>query len=120
MNERLCLQCGTQLKGRTDKKFCDDQCRTGYNNRHNHDSPLMRSINSSLRRNRKIMKNLVPETTGKAKVQRQKLLQFGFDFTHYTHEFATRTGAVYHFCYEYGYLTLGNDYVVLVKQKHSD
>ncbi|MCU0442182.1 MAG: hypothetical protein MUE96_07265 [Bacteroidia bacterium] len=117
MDEKICLQCGAPLKGRIDKKFCDDQCRTSYNNRHNHDSPLMRSINSSLRRNRKIMMNLVPESTGKTKVPRQRLLQLGFDFTYYTHEYTTRSGAVYHFCYEYGYLPLGNDYVVLVKQK---
>ncbi|MFA6947300.1 MAG: DUF2116 family Zn-ribbon domain-containing protein, partial [Pedobacter sp.] len=31
--ERECLDCGAALRGRTDKKFCDDQCRSNFNNR---------------------------------------------------------------------------------------
>lgn len=27
-----CLNCDKTLKGRTDKKFCDDYCRNSYNN----------------------------------------------------------------------------------------
>jgi hypothetical protein len=27
-----CLACDKPLKGRTDKKFCDDYCRNNYNN----------------------------------------------------------------------------------------
>ncbi|RYF12576.1 MAG: DUF2116 family Zn-ribbon domain-containing protein, partial [Flavobacteriales bacterium] len=30
---RFCLDCNTEIKGRADKKFCDDQCRNNYNNR---------------------------------------------------------------------------------------
>jgi hypothetical protein len=26
MDTKTCLQCGTELRGRIDKKFCDDQC----------------------------------------------------------------------------------------------
>jgi hypothetical protein len=26
---KKCLACGKQLKGRIDKKFCDDYCRNG-------------------------------------------------------------------------------------------
>jgi len=29
---RKCLHCDHVLKGRTDKKFCDDYCRNTYNN----------------------------------------------------------------------------------------
>lgn len=28
-----CLECGHEVYGRTDKKFCCDSCRTRYNNR---------------------------------------------------------------------------------------
>ena len=29
--EKRCLECGDVIKGRADKKFCDDQCRSNYN-----------------------------------------------------------------------------------------
>ena len=31
--EKKCLDCGDSLRGRTDKKFCSDQCRNSYNNK---------------------------------------------------------------------------------------
>lgn len=30
--ERVCLNCGTPLFGRSDKKFCSHNCRSYYNN----------------------------------------------------------------------------------------
>ena len=29
-----CLSCSKPVKGRTDKKFCDDYCRNSYHNRY--------------------------------------------------------------------------------------
>ena len=31
-DSKVCLACGKPLKGRIDKKFCDDYCRNNYNN----------------------------------------------------------------------------------------
>ncbi len=30
--ERVCLNCGINISGRTDKKFCSYNCRSYYNN----------------------------------------------------------------------------------------
>ena len=27
---KICHYCGAELKGRSDKKFCDDYCRNNY------------------------------------------------------------------------------------------
>ena len=71
--ERYCLECGIKLLGRTDKKFCSDQCRNTYNNRLNKDeTAYMKNVNRILRKNRRILKELNPH--GKAKVKKQKLL----------------------------------------------
>ena len=44
---RECLTCGTELRGRTDKKFCDDYCRSAYNNKMGPRSSLyVRNVNS--------------------------------------------------------------------------
>lgn len=113
--ERLCLDCGTPLQGRADKKFCNDLCRNNYNNQLNSNSyNLVRNINNILRRNRRILEELNP--TGKTKTTRKKLTAKGFDFDHITGIYQTKTGSTYFFNYEYGYLLLDNDEVLLVKR----
>lgn len=52
----------------------------------------------------------------KTKTTRDKLLAKGFNFNYFTHTYETKTGSVYHFCYEEGYLMLDNDEVLLVRR----
>ncbi len=60
MTVKNCLACERPIKGRTDKKFCDDSCRNNYNNRLNSDAtPLIRNINNILRKNRRILLDLL-------------------------------------------------------------
>lgn len=117
MNEsRLCLDCGEVLHGRIDKKFCDDQCRSNYNNKlYSENSTVVKQINSILKRNRKILEELNP--SGKTRISRKKMLGRGFDFMYLTAFYKTGTGKTYYFCYEYGYLLLENDEVLLVKRE---
>lgn len=115
LTERYCLDCGEVLHGRADKKFCNDQCRNNYNNQLNSDSyNLVRNINNILKRNRRILEELNP--TGKTKTTRKKLAAKGLDFDHHTSIYQTQTGKQYIFCYEYGYLFLEGDDVLLVKR----
>jgi hypothetical protein len=118
MDTRKCLNCGDTLKGRSDKKFCDDQCRTSFNNHLNIDaSVVLKSINSILKKNRKILHELLSSATdGKIKVSEKKLHDRSFNFNYHTNIYKTRTGAVYYFCYEYGYLLLENNFYMLVKR----
>jgi len=112
--ERFCLDCGVLIRGRSDKKFCDDQCRNNYNNRLNSaDNSVVKKINSCLKRNRDVLLRLNP--TGKNRVSRGKLLESGFNFKYFTHTYGNSRGNVYYFCYEYGYLKLGGDEYLLVK-----
>lgn len=112
--EGKCLECGDTFAGRVDKRFCSDQCRNNYNNRQNSDANnLVRGVNKILRRNRRILEELTP--AGKARVHRDKLALKGFNFRYYTNTYTTKAGQVYHFCYEYGYLRLEDNYLALVK-----
>lgn len=114
--ERNCLECGEKLHGRNDQKFCSDQCRNTYNNRQNKDeTSYMRSVNHTLRKNRRILKELNP--SGKTKITKQMLLSKGFDFKHFTHVYKNKEGKIYYFCYEYGYLPIDHDYFALVRNK---
>ena len=113
---KKCLDCGEPIKGRADKKFCSDLCRNNYNNKLNSDSvSLVRNINNTLRKNRRIMEEMNPE--GKTKTHKSKLLEKGFDFNYYTNIYKTQKGAVYYFCYDQGYLALDNDVYFLVHRR---
>jgi predicted nucleic acid-binding Zn ribbon protein len=117
MEQKHCNFCGEVIKGRADKKFCDDQCRTGYNNKLKTDSPQVRHINTILRKNRKILAEFADNDEGKSRVGIKKLAERGFNFTYFTHLYTTKQGSTYYFCYEYGYLKLEGDYYMVVKRK---
>jgi len=114
--ERLCLDCGKPLRGRSDKKFCDDLCRNSYNNRlKSEESLVVKRINAILKKNRNILAQLNPE--GKTKITRKKLFATGFNLDYHTHTYQTQNGNQYRFCYEYGYLILNEEEFLLVKRE---
>jgi hypothetical protein len=113
-----CLTCGKPLKGRTDKKFCDDYCRNGYNNQLKAtDNNYVRNINNALRKNRRILEALLPEKEEMAKTTKDKLLHKEFQFKYITHTYINKKGNTYFFCYEYGYLPLENDWFLIVRRR---
>jgi predicted nucleic acid-binding Zn ribbon protein len=111
---KKCLYCGEILHGRADKKFCDDQCRSNYNYQQNRDANnLVRKINLRLKKNRRILEaELGSEKINK--IHKNKLTRQGFDFRYFTHILNTNRGN-YRFCYEYGYLELEEDKILIVK-----
>ncbi len=115
---RLCLSCDKPVKGRTDKKFCDDYCRNNYNNQLKADSSnLVRNINNALGKNRRILEGLFAAGEEMAKTTKEKLLQKGFQFKYITHIYINKKGNTYYFCYDLGYLPLDNDWYLIVKRK---
>ena len=96
-----CLDCGVSFSGRSDKKFCSDQCRSAYNNRLNVDATnVMRNINNALRRNRRILNDLIDRK--KEQVDREELAQRGFNFKYFTQSYSSKCGKTYHFWYDFG------------------
>ena len=115
---KLCLICKKHLHGRTDKKFCTDYCRNTFNNHLNSDgNKLIRNINHSLRKNRRILESLLQPHPLIFKTSRQFLYNKGFSFTYFTHMVTNKNGCVYRFCYEYGYLILEGGDKVIVRKK---
>ena len=116
LQTKLCLACNKPVKGRTDKKFCDDYCRNNYNNQLKADSNnLVRNINNALAKNRRILESLISKGEEMAKTSKDKLLQKGFQFKYATHRYTNKKGNTYCFCYDHGYLPLENDAYLIVK-----
>jgi hypothetical protein len=114
--QQFCIECNAEIRGRIDKKFCGDQCRTSYNNRQKRiENDYVSDVNNILRKNRKILADLNPE--GKSKVSLSKLKAKGFDFTYHTSTYTTKEGAKYFYCYEQGYLPIEKDQYLLVVKK---
>jgi hypothetical protein len=120
--EKQCLECGKTLKGRLDKKYCDDYCRNNYNNRQNSDQTnFVRNVNNILRKNRRILQGFLEDVTEAfVKIKQDKLVEKGFQFSYHTHTLLTQKGQTYTFCYEYGYLILDAGWVLVVKSKEEN
>jgi len=114
--QRNCLECGDELKGRKDQKFCSDYCRNTHNNRLNEDvTNQVRRINRILRKNRRILSTLNP--MGKRTIDGLILAEEGFNFHYFTTIYSTQKGSQYYFCYDQGYLKLDGDRYMLVQKR---
>jgi predicted nucleic acid-binding Zn ribbon protein len=112
--ERVCLDCGAKLLGRSDKKFCSDQCRNNYNNRLNRDqNNYVRNVHAQLRRNRRILSDLLDD--GHHRIHRDALIAQGYNFTFFTHLVETKDGLRWSYCFEYGFREAGKGYLELQK-----
>ena len=104
--QKSCLECGEKIVGRVDKKFCSDYCRNAHHNNLNKDNQL--------RKNYRILEEFNPNE--KTTISKNKLLARGFNFEYLTSIYTTKTGKVYYFVYDQGYLPLENEIYALVKR----
>lgn len=115
--ERTCLFCGTVLSGRSDKRYCDDDCRNRY---HYHtrkieknDKSVVKSVNDILSFNREILFSLNRKRS--AVVKKQCLVEKRFDFELITGCYKTKKGVEYRVVYDYAYKFINEDDVLLFK-----
>ncbi len=116
--KRLCLYCGTILHGRADKKFCNDSCRSGYNNhRREEEVDEVKIIQNILKSNRKILNQVLEDGVETVKVKKDRLAEMGFNFKYHTHTlpWKNKEGNTYWFCFDYGYLDIGNRWMLIVR-----
>lgn len=118
-DKKTCLECGSELYGRIDKKYCSDQCRTQhYNRTHNENKNLYREINAILKKNHMVLQKLNP--SGKTKISEIKLLENGFKLNYFTNLYTTKKGITYYFCYDQGLIKTDNGSYALFKKVDFD
>jgi hypothetical protein len=110
MSTKTCLTCQEPLRGRSDKKFCDDACRSMHHQQKAQDElGQLRQINSLLKRNRQILAHFWQELKNEhthAVLSRLALLQQGFVFDFHTHRSQDSEGREIQFCYDMGLVEL--------------
>jgi len=117
--KKQCLECGQELFGRIDKKFCSDYCRNTYNNKINRNTKnLIRNTNNLLRKNYRILEKLNPEQ--KTKITKDNLLRKGLNFNYFTSIYTNKKGQVYYYVYDLGYVKLDDKRYMIVKQTTND
>ncbi len=114
-----CIACSKVIKGRIDKKFCNDYCRNGYNNQlKSAANNYVRNINNRLSKNRRILENILGEKDSMIKLKKEYMMQLGFSFNLTTQIHKNKLGAHYFYCYEYGYMPLDNEWCVIIKNEY--
>ena len=115
---RHCLACGKPIRGRIDKKCCNDYCRNLYNNRRRprtKASSYVKTVNSILIRNRSILESLMPDNSRSIRTSVQKLKLHRFQFSYFTHQQTISGGKTCYCCYDYGFLPLNNERCLVMK-----
>jgi len=102
MIKKTCPECAEPIYGRSDKKFCSDYCRNIYNNKlHSDATNHIRNINNILRKNRRILSELL--AAHHTQVPVKALIYAGYNFKYYTHSSICKSGGHTYYCYDCGY-----------------
>lgn len=81
--ERTCIRCGQPYRGRSDKKFCCDDCRTEYHNHLRRERERgLRAVNRILASNWKILSAQL--RAGHCRLPVEELAGLNFNFEVYT------------------------------------
>lgn len=118
MNSKQCQACGKAIRGRSDKRFCDDYCRNIHHNQYKQSDPsarMIREINQILTGNRNILASLFGSENHLIVVEKIKLIEMGFVFRFLTHTEQGDTGTTYLCCYEYLYTPINEKQLLIAR-----
>ncbi|TAG15119.1 MAG: hypothetical protein EAZ13_08730 [Sphingobacteriia bacterium] len=116
MSEKQCIYCAKKIIGRTDKKFCNCYCRSGFHNIQNGTANNnIRRINLLLQKNRRILAHIYAVFPRKKTVPINTLYLQGFNLAHFTHQQKHIKFGTYTCCYDYGYKIIGKYEVEVIQ-----
>jgi hypothetical protein len=116
--QKICTSCNKIIRGRSDKKFCNDYCRNAFNNQiKSPTNNLIRNTNNRLSKNRRILECIIENENQFIKIKNEKLLQMGFCFDYTTQIHKNKQGKNYYFCYDYGYFPINKEWCIIIKNE---
>lgn len=116
ITNRPCNNCGRPVRGRSDKKFCNDGCRNDYHNKITRtDNITVRNVNHALARNRNLLKQRL-ENKETTICSRLLLMNDGFHFDFIT-GIKSKENRTICYCYEYGYYLINQTTIKIINDK---
>ena len=121
ITQKNCIECGDKLRGRIDKKFCSDACRTSYHNKRGGEvRGSIRQIDSKLKQNWRILKSCYEsQNASNLQIELRKMIQHGFLTDFHTHREVMPNGQEFQFCYDFGYAKKDDYTIYVIKQAYS-
>ena len=126
-NPKNCLECGQPLgAGRSDRKFCNDVCRTAFNNRRREENilkepaeaftpnPAFQKIFNILISNRNMLK--MYDLYVEQPFLLRDMLGKGFNPKYFTSEYTLEGIGLFKFCFDYGYHITGDGRVYILER----
>jgi len=113
-----CPECGGSLVGRSDRKFCCDDCRNSYHNRkYRVENEELKKVNKILKTNYLILKDFLATGTltesGRIRCKIASLLSRGFNFKYFTCIDHEKREKPKYFCYDIPYSICKKNYVII-------
>lgn len=99
--KKRCFTCGEPVRGRSDKKFCSDFCRSTHHNRiYAQEERQLRKVNGILRQNRRLLMACLDEQNS---TTRQEMMIRGFKPEYCTGYIRQTNGRQRFLCYDLVY-----------------
>ena len=107
-----CKECGEQLFGRIDKKFCNEGCRNAFHNRKSRENYLsLRKVDAVLKKNYKLLKELHDNKI--VQLSKERLVQMGFNFSYHTSSRKVPELGKCYYCYDFAYFCSKREVVII-------
>lgn len=114
---RSCKICKKELKGRSDKIFCSIGCKNEYHRRLRQTAKKAGiQIDGYLKRNYKILIEVLKHNKTQVKVKRSLLAKKGFRFKYHTHYHINSRNKTYFYIYDIAWMQFSDDEVLVVKK----
>ena len=114
----ICKECGKELRGRSDKKFCSDMCRNAFHNKKRKTELIkIAEVNKILIRNNRIFNKFLSEN--EAFVDINQAINEGVDLTHFTSIQTNPIGEICFVCYDTGFVIKSLNMIKITKITNS-
>lgn len=115
-NKPTCRYCGDTMVGRSDKSFCNAECRNAFNNAKRVSSQkVFRAVEKTLRKNHKLLEELW--NTGLSEFPLIYLTSKGFNLKYFTSIQNLQNGSIYYFCYDIGFSRIDEFNIRVIKKQ---
>ncbi len=113
---RKCKLCENQVKGRSDKVFCSNKCKSTYHSKLNKVTNIATArIDTILHRNRSILLEILGKNTRQKKVTRDLLDNKNFHYNYITHYHVNKQGKFVNYVYDFSWMIFSDQEVLIIR-----